>query len=276
MNLFASNPSRCIRCGACVRDCPSRIIHMPDNKPPFVAEAADPGCLHCQHCLAVCPKAAVTVDGMMPEGSLGLSPAEPGALPTEAQVRRLARGRRTVRQYRKEDVDRAVLARLIEDLAYTPTGRNRRALGVCVIDSMEVMGRFRGMLIEACRRKAGDKQFALASQVVAEWEKGSDLILRGAPHAIAVYAPLDAACPQEDVVLALAYFELLAQSAGVGTTWCGLLKWVLESEPELKRAFGLPAENIYFYTLLFGAPDVRYARTVQRAWSKGAVRRVVL
>jgi len=249
---------------------------MPDNKPPFVAEAAGPGCLRCQHCLAVCPKAAVTVDGMMPEGSLSLSLTEPGAMPSAEQVRLLVRGRRTVRQYRKEDVDREVVAQLLEDLAYAPTGRNQRELGVCVIDSVEVMNRFRGMLIEACRRKAGDKQFPLASQVVHEWENGNDLILRTAPHAIAVYAPLDAACPQEDVALALAYFELLAQSAGVGTTWCGLLKWVLESDPELKRAFGLPAENVYFYTMLFGAPDVHYARTVQRVWPIGAVRRVKL
>jgi len=144
-----------------------------------------------------------------------------------------------------------------------------------VIDSKDVMQRFREMLVEACRRKAGGNEFPFAAQVVNEWENGNDLVLRTAPHAIAVYAPSDAACPKEDVALALAYFELLAQSAGVGTTWCGLLKWVLESLPELRRAFGLPG-NVYYYTMLFGAPDVHYPRTVQRVWPIGAVKRVTL
>ena len=63
--------------------------------------------------------------------------------------------------------------------------------------------------------------------------------------------------------LALAYFELLAQSAGLGTVWLGLLKRALEILPELKALLGLPGDHVY-YAMLFGHPAVRYARTVQR------------
>ena len=270
MKKFLANPQRCVRCGACAKDCPSRIItHADKSKPPTVPEGAEAGCMHCQHCIAVCPKAAVSVDGVSAEASLSLS----GALPTEAQMRLLARGRRTVRQYRAEDVDRALLKRLLDDLAYAPTGRNTRALEIRVIDSAEVMARFREKMLDACRRNSGGAD-SLAKRALQAWEAGSDLILRGAPHALAVFAPTSAACPQEDVVIALSYFELLAQSAGLGTTWCGLLKWLMETEPELKRAFGIPETGVHYYTMLFGAPDVRYARTVQRAWPEGAVRRV--
>jgi nitroreductase len=231
--------------------------------------------MRCQHCLAVCPKAAVSVDGASPEKSLPLD--EAGALPTEAQMRRLAHGRRSVRQYRDEDADPRLVARLLDDLAYAPTGRNPRTLGMRVIDSREIMDRFREKMLDVCRGKAAEKTlFPLAAQAVGEWENGRDLILRGAPHALAIFAPSNAPCPQEDVVLALAYFELLANAAGLGTTWCGLLKWMLESAPELKAAFGLPADGVVYYTMLFGVPDVRFARTVQRAWPDGAVKRVVL
>lgn len=277
MKLFSANSDRCVRCGACVRDCPPRIIQQPQKEtPPFVAEADEAACYHCQHCLAVCPTAAASVDGIAPEKSLSLTGA--GVLPTETQVRRLLRGRRSVRQYLKTDVDKALTARLLEDLAYAPTGRNARELRVNVIDSAAVMDRCRAMMIAEYRRQLASAQtpFPLAQNTVEAWDNGRDLILRGAPHAIAISVPLDAPCPQEDVSLALAYFELLAQSAGLGTTWCGLLKWTLESQPELKRTIGLPAEGVYFYTMLFGMPDVRYARTVQRAWPDGAVNRVTL
>jgi len=78
-----------------------------------------------------------------------------------------------------------------------------------------------------------------------------------------VSAPPDAACPPEDVVLALAYFELIAQAAGLGTVWCGLAKWLLEVLPDLKPVLGLRADAHYF-CMVFGVPAIHFARTVQR------------
>jgi len=275
MNKFTANTSQCVRCGACAKDCPSRIIQQQNGGTPFVADEAHAGCLHCQHCLAVCPRGAASVEGCAAKESLPLSGV--GILPTEEQLRRLVRGRRTTRQYLAQDADPALVARLLDDLAYTPTGCNARKLGIRVIDSREVMDRFRARMLDECRKKAGEKQnlFPLGSQAVSEWEQGRDLILRGAPHALAVFAPQDTPCPQEDVSLALAYFELLANSAGLGTTWCGLLKWVMESLPSLKESFGIPV-GAHYYTMLFGVPDVRFARTVQRAWPNGAVARATV
>lgn len=64
------------------------------------------------------------------------------------------------------------------------------------------------------------------------------------------------------LALALAYFELMAACAGLGTVWCGLAKMTLELLPELKTDLGLAPGH--YYTMLFGVPAVRYARTVQR------------
>jgi len=241
MEHFNANPSLCVQCGACVKDCPSRIILQLNKGTPFVADDAAAACMRCQHCLAVCPKGAVSVDGVASAGSLPLNAA--GALPTEEQVRRLMRGRRTTRQYKQQDADPALVARLLDDLAYAPTGRNARALQIRVIDSRVVMDRFRAKMLDACRRKAAETPtlFPLAGHAVAEWENGRDLVLRGAPHALAIFAPPDAPCPQEDTTLALAYFELLANAAGLGTTWCGLLKWVMEALPERDMAAVPPA-----------------------------------
>jgi len=67
----------------------------------------------------------------------------------------------------------------------------------------------------------------------------------------------------ENVPIALAYFELLAQSAGLGTVWCGLVKMALETVPALKEEIGLPPDE-HYYPMLFGYPAVSFARTVQR------------
>jgi hypothetical protein len=61
----------------------------------------------------------------------------------------------------------------------------------------------------------------------------------------------------------LTYFELLAQSAGLGTTWCGMLKLAADVVKGVRELFGLEPDA-YFYAMMFGLPNVQYARTVQR------------
>ena len=94
-------------------------------------------------------------------------------------------------------------------------------------------------------------------------QQGVDELFRGAPHLLVVSAAENASCPNEDINLALAYFELLAQSSGLGTTWCGYLKFAVDAAPELRTPLGLRPQTP-FYAMLFGHPNVRYARTVQR------------
>jgi hypothetical protein len=110
-------------------------------------------------------------------------------------------------------------------------------------------------------------------QAVPAWfERNVDVVFRGAPHLLIISAGPESVCPAEDVNLALAYFELMAQSAGLGTVWCGLAKMVMELQPELKAMVGVP-EGHYYYAMLFGVPAVHYARTVQRD-TASQVRRV--
>jgi len=137
-----------------------------------------------------------------------------------------------------------------------------------VIDDKDVMQRFRVKtlmaLAEAIKAGRVPEQHAYLVQAGPAWfEQKEDVIFRGAPHMLAVSAAPASVCPQEDVNLALAYFELMAQCAGLGTVWCGLAKMTMELLPELKQEVGVPPGH-YYYTMLFGVPAVRYARTVQR------------
>jgi nitroreductase len=183
-------------------------------------------------------------------------------------MERLVRGRRSVRQYTDENVDQDLLQSILSALGNAPTGVNLRELTFHVVDDRSVMQRFRDHALAALAREveAGrvpERLGYLHAAVPAYFNHGVDLILRGAPHFIVISAPKDAACPHEDVTLALAYFELMAQSAGLGTVWCGMLKMLLETLPELKNDLGIPEDSAY-YGMLFGRPAVQYPRTVQR------------
>jgi nitroreductase/NAD-dependent dihydropyrimidine dehydrogenase PreA subunit len=261
---FAVRPDRCDRCGRCVDDCPADIIHMGRKSPPSIHAKDEAKCLQCQHCLAVCPEGAISIFGRDPDRSLRLRRKD---LPTLEQMDLLVRGRRSVRRYRDEDVDQELLGRLLSALANAPTGVNRRALTFRVVGDRRVMQGLRERLYRAAAAAVesgalpGDSGVA---RFAAEYlDAGRDVVLRGAPHVLVVSAPPDAPCGPEDVALALAYFELLAHSARLGTVWCGLLRMSLEALPQLKPLFGLPPDH-HYYAMLFGVPAVRYARTVQR------------
>jgi len=257
---FHLDEQLCSGCGLCVTDCVTQILALDAHGHPAVHSGQEAGCLQCQHCLAVCPTGAIAVAGRSPQDSL---PLAPGALPSLAQLDLLVRARRSVRQYLDADVDPALIARLLLALEHAPTGVNSRRLTFTLIQDKAVLDQFRarvtGRLVAAAA--CGELQGRAAELAQAQQQR--DVVFRGAPHLLVVSAPPDSPCPQQDVSLTLAYFELLAQSAGLGTLWLGYLRRIFESVPDLKTLLGLPPDHVY-YAMLFGYPRVSYARTVQR------------
>ena len=265
---FCVDAEKCIGCDACVRDCPSEIIRRQATTP----EAAAPtegACLECQHCLAVCPSGAISAFGLEPKNSL---PLRDGCLPTYRQMKTLVRGRRSVRQFLAEDVPPPLVNELLTDLAHAPTGCNARDLVFSVVPGRASMSMLLERLVQAieARQKSGAAIDDIADAAAAYRNAGRDFFFRGAPHLLVVSPGGKAMCGHEDAVIALAYFELLAQSAGLGTTWCGMLKFVADAVPQARELLGL-APDAYFYAMMFGKPAVSYARTAPRIrWIRGA------
>ncbi|MDR2743969.1 MAG: nitroreductase family protein [Desulfovibrio sp.] len=259
---FIVDAEKCIQCDACVQDCPHGIIRI-NRQYPEVTEDLEDDCLQCQHCLAVCPPGAISIFGLKPGDSLSLVS---GALPSQLQMKTLVRGRRSVRQFLDENISAHCIDELLADIAHAPTGCNDRGLIFSVIDDRVVMQKLREKIVAVLEeRQKADASIPvfLADAIAGYRNDGRDDFFRGAPHLLVVSAKNKATCGVEDVIIALSYFELLAQSAGIGTTWCGMLKFVIEAAPELRAPLGLDA-NAPFYAMMFGQPDVRYARTVQR------------
>jgi nitroreductase/NAD-dependent dihydropyrimidine dehydrogenase PreA subunit len=277
MLYFSVDDKLCTRCRQCVLDCPSSIIEMDGQSPPKISRKKSIDCIECQHCLAICPTAAISILKRKPADSLPLNRA---LLPTFEQMNLHMRGRRSIRRYKDENVDPDLLKRILATVANAPSGVNKRKLMFSVIDDKDVMQNLRERSLEGlmAAEKAGriPEGFDYLKEAAPEYfQNKKDIIFRSAPHALIVSAGPEALCPSEDAALALAYFELLAQSAGLGTVWWGLFKMLIMVLPELKPLIGIPDDHQYYYAMLFGMPAIKYARTVQRD-DAAVVRRIVI
>jgi len=273
MLKFCVDAEKCTQCDACVNDCPSEIIHRTGTVPEATT-SAEGTCFECQHCLAVCPTGAISIFGLKPENSL---PLRDGAIPSYQQMKTFVRGRRSVRQFRDEDVPSTLIDELLTDLAHVPTGCNDRDLIFSIVPNRKAIGILRENVIQVieAKQKTGAELHEFVTGIAQAYrDAGKDVLFRGAPHLLIVSPGEKARCAQEDVVLSLAYFELLAQSAGLGTTWCGLIKLIADMVPETYKLLDL-APGTYFYAMMFGKPAVNYARTVQRD-SAARIRRIVV
>jgi nitroreductase len=153
---------------------------------------------------------------------------------------------------------------LLADLAHAPTGCNDCDLVFTVVDDRREIERLLEQIVLLVENAmTSDTPEFIRFCVESYRHDKTDIFFRGAPHLLVVSHGTKAHSGQEDSVLALAYFELLAQTAGVGTTWCGVLKMIADTVPGVRELFGLEP-NAYFYAMMFGLPDVQYARTVQR------------
>jgi nitroreductase len=241
------------------------VITQMESDIPRVPESNEAMCIGCQHCLAVCPVEALSIFGRDPADSL---PVRDNSGPDFEQMNYLMRSRRSIRSYKKQNVDRQLIHKLLHTVANAPTGANSRGLRFRVLDDMDALSRFRLRVMETLK-DAQENKVIPASMAYLEMllplyhEKRIDVIFRGAPHLLVVSASTQSVSVTENVPIALSYFELLAQSAGLGTVWCGLVKMALETVPALKQEIGLPADE-HYYPMLFGYPAVSFARTVQR------------
>ena len=251
--------SKCISCGLCIKDCISHSLRFgEDNKPQFVP-GGEERCIACKHCLAICPAGAVSILGKSPENSEQLQKPDPQS------VLNAIKYRRSTRIFKNETVSAGIIDKLKEALNYTPTGCNDRRLLFTIVDDKNETDKIRSYVINKLVRLLRFIPFAGAAKKFAHYKKmlvnGQDVIFRGAPHFIVASSHNNAPCGDIDPVIALSYFELYANSLGLGTCWCGFAEACFKIMPELKNILNIPKDYKPVYVMLFGPPDVKYSRT---------------
>ena len=259
MDLFSVDPDKCKRDGHCVDECPAKIIQLEPNGFPEPTPDAEALCIHCGHCVAVCPHGALSHRNMRPDQcpairkELGLS-AE--------QADQFLRSRRSIRSYLAKPVAQGLIMRLIETAGFAPSGHNTQPVRWLVIHDSSEVQRLAGIVIEWMSHLVGAKDpLALAlhmDRVVAAWETGLDRVCRGAPHVIVAHAEANERTSQAACTIALTYLELAAFSLGLGACWAGYFNIAANMWPAMGKALELPKGHSPFGAMMIGYPKHRY------------------
>jgi len=263
---FTIDVETCIGCGQCATDCPAMIISM-ETGIPTIAQDLEQFCIRCMHCVAICSEGSASILGYGPQEGMVL-PSE--KMPKPEQLEMLIKGRRSMRNYRDENIDSSVIEKLLEVAGHAPSGHNDRELLYTLVDDKGIVyglreEAFAGLenLIKEEKLPEGMEMFA---DIMEAWKSsGTDILFRGAPHLLIVSALKESASPLQDSIIALTTFELYAQTMGVGTIWNGLATLTItELVPTLQKRLGIPEDHTIGYVMGFGYPAIQYERTINR------------
>ena len=251
--------NKCLKCGKCIRDCVVEVLKPNEDGFPFLAPELERFCLNCQHCLAVCPAGAVDCHGVTAEMC-----DLPGEMPTPEAMLNLLKMRRTVRHFKDENLPGEVLAALKSSLAWSATGCNDHRLFFYMVEDKQEMKFFREESSKMLKKlvRSGIMRFIYPNinRFLAAVENGEDVIFREAPHMIVAAVPKNAPCKDADPWIALSNFDLLCQSYGIGSCWCGFAQHMFRWNRIMKKHLALPKGYKSAGVMLFGLPDVSYCR----------------
>ena len=232
MNRF--DYTQCVGCGSCARLCPMGYLTMEDKKPVIKERRR---CIQCGHCAATCPKQAVTLEA---EGWSVLSP--------QTDLERTLTLRRSVRHFKPEPPDKALIQRALDVAEYAPSGKNAHAHRWTVLYGMEQTEKVTEMALDFAAKTGNGKELIKIKAA------GTNLLTCDAPCVILAWSPDDALNPVLDPALAMALVEIQLNEAGIGTCWGGYLRQIADADAELRAYMGIPEGCNLRCALICGYP----------------------
>ncbi|MDD5595668.1 MAG: nitroreductase family protein [Candidatus Omnitrophica bacterium] len=266
MSLFTIDKAKCKGDGQCAFVCPVQIIGMDEkSRVPYPVDGAEELCINCGHCMAVCPHDALSLKTMAPQDCLALK--EGWKLGPE-KIEFLFKGRRSVRNYKDQLVDRPVIEKVIDIARYAPTGINRQPVLWEVISGKENVAQLSGAVTDWMRAMIDEKSpladMLRFKNIVSAQDKGADRICRGAPHVILAYSVKDEPTGAQACTIALSYFELAALSFGLGACWAGYVSIAVNMSDEVRKAVGLSSRAACHGAMMLGFAKYDYHRVPMR------------
>jgi nitroreductase/NAD-dependent dihydropyrimidine dehydrogenase PreA subunit len=262
MSLITIDQAKCNQDGICVAECPARIIRLESKKdyPTPTSDFKD-NCLKCGHCVTVCPTGALSLDWLSPEDC---KPIKQKLFVTPEQAEQFLCGRRSIRAFKEQTVDRTILEKLLEIACSAPSAKNRQPWHWTVVQEPAEVRRLAGMVIDWMREVIQDNPEVAEAmgfiRAVASWDEGYERICRGAPHIIVAHADKNWGFGAEDCALALSLLDLFATSIGLGACWVGYFYKAINHHLPLFDALDLPTDHLAFGAIMVGYPKFKYQR----------------
>ncbi len=241
----------------CVHACVRHCLSMKDNKAQYKARMAT--CFQCGHCVAICPKSAISFDHVKLE-DLNIENAN---LDTQS-LSNLIKMRRSIRNFKDKQIPEEDLIKALNTAIYAPTGKNLQDVSWIIVSDKEKIEQITLLTIEAFER-SGDEQAMLAGKAMqSALKKGRNKITYNAPQMIFAYAPSSSSHALVNTTIAMSYLELILTSMGIGTCWAGYVSSASKLMPEMHKLLNIDENNSLAAALLVGYAKVKYKRSTMR------------
>ncbi|GHT01574.1 nitroreductase [Synergistales bacterium] len=254
MSIFTVKEG-CVKCGLCSKLCIREIIQLGADGVPYGDSAKEGECIKCGQCVSFCPKSCCYLD--FQEERVGV---DIYTLPAASVSETFLRSRRSIRIYKDKPVDAATVLRILETVRYAPSASNMQPVRWVISMTREKTLEINKLIVESFRADVA----ALASvnhpravTVVSGWDKGQDVVFRGAPQLAVALVKKSHPFP-EDASIALTYFELAAHAAGVGCCWGGIFTMAARGISAVRGLLGISEDEYIVGAQMFGYPDIKY------------------
>lgn len=162
-------------------------------------------------------------------------------------------GRRSVREYTAQNVEKAAITRLIQTAILAPSAVNQQPWVFSVVAERELLDRISGgakrHMLETIKGNPHEAHFR------AHLDDPDFHVFYHAPALIVIAAGAAGPWITEDCALAAENLMLAAHARGLGTCWIGFAQSYLNTA-EGKQALGLPAEAVPVAPIIVGHPKL--------------------
>lgn len=285
---IAFSYEKCNSCGLCVKICKDFSLKM-DNDLPTLSDQALFGCMACGHCMAICPTGAIEISGreMTFEDRIDLS--EMKIKSSYDQLKNLMAGRRSIRDFKDQEVGEDLIEKIIEVAVSAPMGLPPSDVQLVVIKGKEKVREFSFDVIDYFGkvgwvfspwmmwlwRLMGKETYQvmksfgnpLVKFMVETRKKNENYLLYDAP--LALYFSSSPYADPADPYIPATYAMLAAESLGLGTCMIGSVHPMIQyGAKKLKQKWNLPAKSPSGIIVIFGYPKYRFKSGIKRSFAK--------
>lgn len=246
---------KCIGCGLCVKDCPSKIIAIEEGKAVIKSDK----CLKCGHCIAICPKDAVEIKDL---DMSDVKSYEDMTMEIEPdQMMDFLKALRTVRKFKDTPVDDEIVKAIIDAGRFTSTATNRQEIRYIVVKND--INALEDMVIPTFKKLKKILgvvgKFVELKYDLSKYKLDRGFVFQNAKVLILVVSKHDV-----DAALAARSMEMMSRTYGLGGLHVGLFTAVANKSKKIKTRLGLKKKEKVVACLALGYPNVKYQRSVPR------------